>query len=157
MTLSPLPHLPRTYRNSTSPFHNTKITLLPIVFILCCLLFPHSVTISDVDITATDEGRGIRIGETTALVSEATTNVPTMDLNITWFRAENGSNVQLFQNEDNINITMEAQNTTTRSTLTIRVTGMEDYTQYYCLANNGNSTEMSNGTVTIRRPGETLL
>ena len=115
------------------------------------------MTISDVVITATDEGRDIGIEETTSFVCEVTTIVPPMDLNITWFRAENNSNVQLFQNEDNINITTEAQNTTMRSTLTIRVTGMEDYTQYYCLANSGNSTVMSNGTVTIRRPGETLL
>jgi len=47
----------------------------------------------------------------------------------TWFRYENGSDVQLFQNGNNIKITMETLNTTTRSTLTIRVTGMENYTQ----------------------------
>ena len=117
-------------------------------------LFPHSVTISEVELTATDQGRGIYIGETTSFVCEATTSARPLDLNITWFRAENGSFVQFFENGDNINVTTETQNTTTNSTLTIRVTGMEDYTQYYCLANSGNSTEMSNRTVTIRRPGE---
>ena len=115
------------------------------------------MTISAVGLEAMDLGRGIGIGEMTSIVCEVTTTIHPLELNITWFRAENGSDVQLFQNGDNINITMETLNTTTRSTLTIRVTGMEDYTQYYCLANSGNSTVMSNGTVTIRRPGETLL
>jgi len=120
-------------------------------------LFPHSVTISSVELTATDQGRGIYIyNYITSFVCEVTAVCP-LDLNITWFRAENSNDVQLFQNGDSINITMETLNSTMRSTLAIRVTGMEDYTQYYCLANSGNSSEMSNGTVTIHRPGEALL
>ena len=115
------------------------------------------MTISAVGLEAMDLGRGIGIGEMTSIVCEVTTTIHPLELNITWFRAENGSDVQLFQNGDNINITMETLNTTTRSTLTIRVTGMEDYTQYYCLANSGNSTERSNFTVAVERPGEVLL
>ena len=123
--------------------------------ILIMLLFSHSVTISSVELTATDQGRGISIGEITSFVCEVTTVCP-LGLNITWFRAENSSDVQLFQNDDNISITTETLSTTMRSTLTIRVTGMEDYTQYYCLANSGNSTEMS-FTVALEHPGEALL
>ena len=118
-------------------------------------LFSHSVTISSVELTATDQGRGISIGEITSFVCEVTAVCP-LDLNITWFRAENGSDVQLFQSGDSIDITMETLRTTMRSTLTIRVTGMEDYTQYYCLVNSGNSTEMS-FTLVLERPGEALL
>ena len=116
------------------------------------------MTISVVGREAMDPVRDIFIGETTSFVCEATTTVCSLDLNINWFRSENGSDVQLFQNGDNINITMETLNTTTRSTLTIRVTGIEDYTQYYCLANNGNSTEGSNFTVVLQGPtGEMLF
>ena len=116
------------------------------------------MTISAVGREAMDPVRDILIGETTSFVCEATTTVCSLDLNITWFRSENSNDVQLFQNGDNINITMETLHTTTRSTLTIRVTGIEDYTQYYCLANNGNSTERSNGTVFLLvLTGETLF
>ena len=126
--------------------------------LLCIHTLSHSVTISAVGLEVMDTVRGIGIGETTSFVCEATTTVCSLDLNITWFRSENGSDVQLFQNGDNINITMETLNTTRRSTLTIRVTGIEDYTQYYCLANNGNSTERSNFTVAlVPTIGEALL
>ena len=48
-------------------------------------------------------------------------------------------------NDDDINIMSQSQpedNFTTRSTLSVRVTGDEDFTEYFCVGDNGfdNST-----------------
>ena len=64
--------------------------------------------------------------------------------NITWFRFQNGTNVRLMDNDgDDINIASQPEDSfTTRSTLSVMVTGDEDFTEYFCVGDNGfdNST-----------------
>ena len=57
---------------------------------------------------------------------------------------EGNSNVQLVDNGADVNITSEATNNTTSSSLSVLVEGAEDFTQYFCEADNGFDNETSN-------------
>ena len=60
--------------------------------------------------------------------------------NITWFRFQNGMAVGVLDNGDDINIMSQLQpedSFTTRSVLSVRVTGDEDFTEYFCAGDNG--------------------
>ena len=58
---------------------------------------------------------------------------------ITWFRVESGSvDVQLIDGVENISIVpVTTDNNTTSSDLSVPVLGTEDFTQYFCVAENG--------------------
>ena len=57
---------------------------------------------------------------------------------ITWFRVESGpTDVQLMDNGADIDITSEVAGNTTSSSLSVLVQGAEDFTQYFCVADNG--------------------
>ena len=84
----------------------------------------------------------VLVGETAVFTCQAR-SIPAP--NITWFRLENGTNVRLMDNDDDINIMSQSQpedSFTTRSTLSVMVTGDEDFTEYFCVGDNGfdNST-----------------
>ena len=75
------------------------------------------------------------VGETAMFTCQAR-SIPSPS--ITWFRFQNGMEVELVDN-DNITITSQSQpedNFTTRSVLSVRVTGDEDFTEYFCVGDN---------------------
>ena len=82
------------------------------------------------------------VGETASFSCEAESRPAP---SITWFRVESGSaDVQLMDNGADINITSEvAGNTTSSSSLSVLVQGAEDFTQYFCVADNGFDNETS--------------
>ena len=64
---------------------------------------------------------------------------------VTWFQFQNGMVVGLVDNGDDITIASQSQledSFTTLSVLSVRVTGDEDFTRYFCVGDNGfdNST-----------------
>ena len=95
-----------------------------------------------VNITGNPQPTGpVLVGETAMFTCQARSVPPPT---ITWFRFQNGTNVRLMDNDgDDINITSQPEdNFTTNSTLMVRVTGDEDFTEYFCVGDNGfdNST-----------------
>ena len=56
---------------------------------------------------------------------------------ITWFQFQNGMEVGMVDNGDDIIITSQLEDHfTTRSVLSVRVTGDEDFTEYFCVGDN---------------------
>ena len=94
-----------------------------------------------VNITEDPQPTGpVTVGETAMFTCQARSIPPPT---ITWFRLQNGMNVRLMDNDDDINITSLLEDSfTTSSTLMVRVTGDEDFTEYFCVGDNGfdNST-----------------
>ena len=77
------------------------------------------------------------VGETAMFTCQAR-SIPSPT--ITWFRFQNGMEVTLMNNDDdNITITSQSQpedRFTTHSNLSVRVTGDEDFTEYFCVGDN---------------------
>ena len=74
------------------------------------------------------------VGETASFSCEAE-SFPVS--NITWFRVESGpTDVELINNGADIDITSEVADNTTSSNLSVLVQGAEDFTQYFCVADN---------------------
>ena len=94
-----------------------------------------------VNITGNPQPTGpVMVGETAVFTCQARSIPPPT---ITWFRLQNGMNIRLMDNDDDINITSLLEDSfTTSSTLMVRVTGDEDFTEYFCVGDNGfdNST-----------------
>ena len=96
-----------------------------------------------VNITGNPRATGpVMVGETAMFTCQAR-SIPSPS--ITWFRLENGMAVELMDNGDDISIMSQSQpedSSTTSSTLSVRVTGDEDFTEYFCVGDNGfdNST-----------------
>ena len=80
------------------------------------------------------------VGETASFSCEAESRPPP---SIAWFRVESGSAVMLVDDGVNINITSEVTDNTTSSSLSVLVQGAEDFTQYFCVADNGFDNETS--------------
>ena len=54
-------------------------------------------------------------------------------------------------NDDDINITSQLEvNFTTSSTLSVRVTGGEDFTEYFCVGDNGFDNSTSDNATLVR-------
>ena len=94
-----------------------------------------------VNITGNPQSTGpVLVGETAVFTCQAR-SIPAP--NITWFRLENGMAFGLLDNDNTINITSQPEDSfTTSSTLSVMVTGDEDFTEYFCVGDNGfdNST-----------------
>ena len=74
------------------------------------------------------------VGETASFSCEAESRPAP---SITWFRVESGpTDVQLMDNGADINIMSEVTDNTTSSSLSVLVQGAEDFTQYFCVADN---------------------
>ena len=71
---------------------------------------------------------------------------------IAWFRVESGSAVMLVDDGMNITIMSEVAGNTTSSSLSVLVQGAEDFTQYFCEADNGFDNETS-ATVDLIQAG----
>ena len=91
-----------------------------------------------VNITEDPQSTGpVLVGETAILICQARSIPPPT---ITWFRLQKAMNVKLVDNGDDITITSQSQpedNFTTRDVLSVRVTGDEDFTRYFCVGDNG--------------------
>ena len=87
------------------------------------------------------------VGETASFSCEAESDPAS---NITWFRVEGDSNVQLVDNGADVNIMSEVTGNTTSSDLTVLVEGAESFTQYFCEADNGPVSETSNMVVLVQ-------
>ena len=89
-----------------------------------------------VNITEDPESTGpVMIGGTAMFTCQAR-SIPSPI--ITWFQFQNGMEVELVDNDD-ITITSQPQpedSFTTRSVLSVRVTGDEDFTEYFCVGDN---------------------
>ena len=89
-----------------------------------------------VNITEDPQSTGpLLVGETATFTCQARSIPPPT---ITWFRFQNGMEVELVDNDD-ITITSQSQpedSFTTRSVLSVRVTGDEDFTEYFCVGDN---------------------
>ena len=91
------------------------------------------------------------VGETASFSCEAE-SFPVS--NITWFRVESDpTDVQLMNNGADITITPEVTDNTTSSSLSVLVQGAEDFTQYFCVADNGFDSETSD-TVDLVQAGK---
>ena len=108
---------------------------------MCCLALdtrdqPSPPLAAMVNITENPESTGpVMIGETAMFTCQAR-SIPSPT--ITWFRFQNGTEVALVDNDD-INITSQSQpedRFTTHSVLSVRVTGDEDFTEYFCVGDN---------------------
>ena len=91
-----------------------------------------------VNITEDPQPTGpVLVGETAMFTCQARSIPPP---NITWFRFQNGMAAGVLDNGDDINIMSQLQpedSFTTRSVLSVRVTGDEDFTEYFCVGDNG--------------------
>ena len=90
-----------------------------------------------VNITENPRSTGpVLVGETAVFTCQARA-IPSST--ITWFQFQNGMEVGLVDNGDDIIITSQSQpddSFTTRSVLSVRVTGDEDFTEYFCVGDN---------------------
>ena len=96
-----------------------------------------------VNITEDPRATGPVLVEETAMFTCQARSVPPPTT--TWFQFQNRMAVGLVDNGDDITITSHSQledSFTTRSILSVRVTGDEDFTRYLCVGDNGfdNST-----------------
>ena len=102
-----------------------------------CVPYLPSFTAAMVNITENPESTGpVMIGETANFTCQAR-SIPSPT--ITWFRFQNEMEVELMDNNDDITITSQSQpedSFTTRSDLSVRVTGDEDFTEYFCVGDN---------------------
>ena len=90
------------------------------------------------------------VGETAMFTCQAR-SIPSPT--ITWFRFQNGMEVALVDNDDNISITSQSQSEdsfTRRSVLSVRVTGDEDFTEYFCVGDNQFDNSTSAVTTLVR-------
>ena len=103
-----------------------------------CVPYLPSFSVANVNITENPESTGpVMIGETANFTCQARSIPPPT---ITWFQFQfqNGMEVELMDNDDII-ITSQSQSEdrfTTRSVLSVRVTGDEDFTEYFCVGDN---------------------
>ena len=88
-----------------------------------------------VNITENPRSTGpVLVGETAVFMCQAR-SIPSST--ITWFQFQNGMEVGLVDNGDDIIITSQLEDRfTTRSVLSVRVTGDEDFTEYFCVGDN---------------------
>ena len=95
-----------------------------------------------VNITEQPVSTALLVGETASFSCVAVSRpAPT----ITWFRVESGPvDVQLIDGVENISIVpVTTDNNTTSSDLSVPVRGTEDFTQYFCVAENGFDNQTS--------------
>ena len=119
----------------------------------CSLVLDIVSTAAMVNITEDPQSTDpLLVGETAMFTCQAR-SIPSST--VTWFRFQNGMEVGLVNNGDTITITSQSQpedNFTTCSVLSVRVTGDEDFTEYFCVGDNGfrNSTS---GVATLVQAG----
>ena len=101
-----------------------------------------SLTAAMVNITEDPQSTGpLLVGQTANFTCQARSIPPP---NITWFQFQNGMEVGLMDNGDDIMITSQLEaNSTTNSTLMVMVTGDEDFTEYFCVGDNGFDNDTS--------------
>ena len=88
------------------------------------------------------------VGETANFTCQAR-SIPSPT--ITWFQFQNGMESELVDNRDNITIAFElVENSTTSSTLIVMVTGDEDFTEYFCVGDNGFDNDTSDNATLVR-------
>ena len=88
------------------------------------------------------------VGETVNFMCQAR-SIPSPT--ITWFQFQNGMEVGLMDNDDDINITSQLEvNFTTSSVLSVRVTGDEDFTEYFCVGDNGFDNSTSDNATLVQ-------
>ena len=108
-------------------------------------------TAAMVNITEDPQSAGsLFVGETAMFTCQAR-SIPSPTL--TWFQFQNGMVVELVNNGDAITITSQSQpedSFTRRSVLSVRVTGDEDFTEYFCVGDNGFGNSTS-GVATLVR------
>ena len=106
-------------------------------------------SVAMVNITEDPQSTGPVMVEETAMFTCQARSIPAP--NIIWFRFQNGMNVRLLGNGDDITIMSQSQpedSFTTRSVLSVRVTGDEDFTRYFCVGDNGfDDTTSDNATL----------
>ena len=115
-----------------------------------------------VNITEDPQSTGpLLVGETAMFTCQAR-SIPSST--VTWFRFQHGI-AGLVDNGDDIIISSQSQpedNFTTRSVLSVRVTGDEDFTRYFCVGDNGFDNSTSDVATLVRVqagmfPGPTQL
>ena len=103
-----------------------------------------------VNITEDPQSTGpLLVGETANFTCQAR-SIPSPT--ITWFWFQNGMNVRLMDNDD-ITITSQSQpedSFTTRSVLSVRITGDGDFTEYFCVGDNGFDNSTSDNATLVR-------
>ena len=106
-----------------------------------------------VNITEDPQSTGpVLVGERAVFTCRARSIPPPT---ITWFWFQNGMEVGLVDNGDDITITSQSQledNFVTRSVLSVRVTGDEDFTEYFCVGDSGFDSSTSD-TATLVQAG----
>ena len=106
------------------------------IFVVILVVLCHLPPAAMVNITEDPQStEPLLVGETAMFTCQAR-SIPSPS--ITWFRFQNGMEVELVDN-DNITIISQSQledSFTTRSVLSVRVTGDEDFTEYFCVGNN---------------------
>ena len=115
-----------------------------------------------VNITEDPQSTGpLLVGETAMFTCQAR-SIPSST--VTWFRFQHGI-AGLVDNGDDIIISSQSQqedNFTTRSVLSVRVTGDEDFTRYFCVGDNRFDNSTSDVATLVRVqagmfPGPTQL
>ena len=104
-----------------------------------------------VNITEDPQATGPVLVEETAVFTCRARSIPFPT--ITWFRFQNGMAVGLVDNGDDIIITSQSQpedSLTTLSVLSVRVTGDEDFTRYFCVGDNGFDNSTSDNTTLVQ-------
>ena len=116
-----------------------------ILFVPPCLLLPAAM----VDIIEDPQSTGPPLVGQTANFTCCARSIPPP--NITWFQFQNGIESELVDNRDNITITFElVENSTTSSTLIVMVTGDEDFTEYFCVGDNGFDNSTSDNATLVQ-------
>ena len=88
------------------------------------------------------------VGETANFTCQAR-SIPSST--ITWFQFQNGMESELVDSRDNITITSQPEDSsTTNSTLSVMVTGDEDFTEYFCVGDNGFDNSTSDNATLVR-------
>ena len=91
------------------------------------------------------------VGETAMFTCQARSIPPPT---ITWFRFQNGMAVGLVNNGDDVVIIMSQSQPedsfTTHSVLSVRVTGDEDFTEYFCVGDNQFDNNTSDNATLVR-------
>ena len=110
-----------------------------------------SFTAAMVNITEDPQPTGpVLVGETANFMCQAR-SIPSP--NITWFQFQNGMEVGLPDNGDDITITSQSlpeDSFTTRSVLSVRVTGDEDFTRFFCVGDNGFDNSTSDNATLVQ-------
>ena len=117
-----------------------------ILFVLCFLSLVAMVNITE-DPQSADP---LLVGETAMFTCQARSIPPPT---ITWFRFQNGMEVGLVNNGDDVIIMSQSQpeNSFTRhSVLSVRVTSDEDFTRYFCVGDNQFDNSTSDNATLVR-------